>query len=352
VSFSAAGEGRAGLAGAVGTTKVVPRLQGSWKSVPKTKRDLGADVRKPSEDGYILLGVLILLFIFVILMSVALPRIAASIQRDREVETMERGKQYIRAIQLYYRKFNAYPPSIDALVKTNEIRFLRKRYKDPMTGKEDWKPIAFCQNKAPIAMGFFGQPLGAASGCGVLAGTGPQGGNGLNGSNSNGSSSSIFGSNNNASNNSGSSIFSNNGSSSGGSGIGSNGSNGGIGSSSSGGSSGDTSASGQAGAGAGGTDANGNPTGSIFGSDAGPTMGGGGFVGVSPALDKASILTYKKKSKYNEWEFTYSPLMDQPAMPGAAAGGGLGNSLGAGQQQQPLNTTPPPQPQPQPQPQQ
>ena len=60
---------------------------------------------------------------------------------------MHRGKQYRRAIQLYYRKFHAYPPNVDALVKTNEIRFLRKKYIDPMTGKDDWKPILYGQNK-------------------------------------------------------------------------------------------------------------------------------------------------------------------------------------------------------------
>jgi len=43
--------------------------------------------------------------------------VAESIQRDREVETMQRGKQYIRAIQLYYKKFHAYPPNMDALIK-------------------------------------------------------------------------------------------------------------------------------------------------------------------------------------------------------------------------------------------
>ncbi len=136
---------------------------------------------KPGEEGYILLGVMILLALFVIAMAVTAPRIAADIQRDREVETMHRGKQYIRAIKLYYFKFHAYPPNVDALVKTNEIRFLRKRYIDPITGKDDWKPIMYCQNKAPVAMGFFGQPLGPSSGCGPLAGTGPSGGNGING---------------------------------------------------------------------------------------------------------------------------------------------------------------------------
>ena len=66
---------------------------------------------------------------------------ARSIQRDRDLETFHRGMQYRRAIQLYYRKFHAYPPNVDALVNTNDIRFLRKKYIDPMTGKDDWKPI-------------------------------------------------------------------------------------------------------------------------------------------------------------------------------------------------------------------
>ena len=118
-----------------------------------------------------LVAVIFMLAILIISMAVAVPMVRKSIQRDREVETMQRGKQYVRAIQLYYRKFHRYPPNIDALVKTNEIRFLRKRYTDPMTGKDDWKPIQFGQNKTPLAVGFFGQALGGAVG----AGTGPGG---------------------------------------------------------------------------------------------------------------------------------------------------------------------------------
>ena len=138
--------------------------------------------KKPCEDGFVLLAVMIMLALLIISMGVALPKMAASIQRDKERETFRRGMQYRRAIQLYYRKFNRYPPNLDALVKTNEIRFLRKKYLDPMTGKDDWKPIMFGQNKTPLAMGFFGQPLaGFGTGGTVLAGTGPDGGNGIAG---------------------------------------------------------------------------------------------------------------------------------------------------------------------------
>ncbi|MGA9669990.1 MAG: type II secretion system protein, partial [Terracidiphilus sp.] len=122
-----------------------------------------------TEDGFTLVAVMFMLAILVLSLSVAVPRIKKELQRDREVEATHRGKQYIRAIQLYYRKFHAYPPNLDALEKTNELRFLRKKYVDPITGKNDWKPIAFGQNKVPTAMGFFGQPLSGSS----IAGTGP-----------------------------------------------------------------------------------------------------------------------------------------------------------------------------------
>ena len=131
-----------------------------------------------------LVVVIFMLAMLILSLSIAIPRVRESIQRDREEETMQRGKQYIRAIQLYYRKFNAYPPNVDALVKTNDIRFLRKKYVDPTTGKDEWKAIMYCQNKTPQAMGFFGQPL-AGTGCGASAGIGPAGGNGINGTSTN-----------------------------------------------------------------------------------------------------------------------------------------------------------------------
>lgn len=261
--------------------------------------------RRPSENGYMLISVMILLAIFLIAMAVGVPKVAESIQRERELETMRRGKQYVRAIQLYYRKFNAYPPNLDALVKTNEIRFLRKKYIDPMTGKDDWKPIMYCQNKTPMAMGFFGQPMGAA-GCGALAGIGLAGGNGVGGANSlmntsGGSSSSIGGG----------SLFSNTGNSSGAAtGVGATGVSGATGATGT-----------DPGSAAGAVDANGTPvnnTGSPLGT--GQTFGGGGIVGVEPASPKQSILVYKKKNHYNEWEFLYSQLMDQQMIGGGNAG--------------------------------
>ena len=113
-----------------------------------------------------LVAVIFLVALLTISLSIALPRISKEIQRDREMETMHRGKQYIRGIRMYYKKFGAYPPNVDALVKgTNNIRFLRKKYADPTTGKEDWKPVHYGQNKAPTAMGFFGRASGGLDDC-------------------------------------------------------------------------------------------------------------------------------------------------------------------------------------------
>jgi type II secretory pathway pseudopilin PulG len=295
--------------------------------------------RRAGEEGYILLAVMFMLAVFVIAMAVAAPRIREQIQRDREVETMHRGKQYIRAIKLYYKRFNAYPPNVDALVKTNEIRFLRKRYTDPITGKDDWKPILFGQNKAPVAMGFFGQPLMGGS---ALAGTGPGGnpgsasptggssngsafGNGLSNSGSSFGAGSSFG-------NSGSSFGSN---SFGGSSFGAGSTQGGI--SFLGGSTGNGTTPSTA---TGTTGSTGTTSGSDSGTGSGlstsQTYGPGGIIGFSPASTKQSILTYKTKNHYNEWEFVYSPLIDQmrqgsnAGVLGGPAGGQNGNPAGTG----------------------
>src|SRR5271170_5884005 len=133
-----------------------------------------------SEDGYILIGVLFLVVVLLIGLAIAAPKIATQIRRDKELEMYHRGMQYTRAIRLYYKKFNAYPISLDQLENTNNIKFLRKRYTDPFTGKADWRLIHVGEAKVP-PMGFFGQPLGVAgangvSGTGIPGNTGQQAG--------------------------------------------------------------------------------------------------------------------------------------------------------------------------------
>ena len=90
------------------------------------------------ERGYMLLTLLFILTLMIIAMAAAVPYAKIAIKRDKEQELIHRGTQYARAIGRYYKRFGRYPASIDQLENTNNIRFLRKRYKDPMTGKDDW----------------------------------------------------------------------------------------------------------------------------------------------------------------------------------------------------------------------
>lgn len=93
------------------------------------------------ESGFALLFVFLMAAAAALLFYLELPRIAFERQREKEQLLIERGEQYRRAIQLYVRKFNRYPAEISQLENTNNIRFLRRRYKDPMTGKAEWRLI-------------------------------------------------------------------------------------------------------------------------------------------------------------------------------------------------------------------
>lgn len=102
-----------------------------------------------NEAGYLLLGAVVLVAVVLITLAIAAPVIARDIQRDKEVESMHRAEQYVRAIQMFQRacKCQAYPPSMDALEKNATQRFLRQRYIDPLTGKSDWRLIHDPQTK-------------------------------------------------------------------------------------------------------------------------------------------------------------------------------------------------------------
>lgn len=93
------------------------------------------------ESGFAILFIYALAATIAITLFLELPRVAFEAQRDKEQLLIDRGEQYSRAVQLYVRKFNRYPPDFDALDNTQNLRFLRQHYKDPMTGKEEWRLI-------------------------------------------------------------------------------------------------------------------------------------------------------------------------------------------------------------------
>lgn len=84
------------------------------------------------ERGYAMAALLVAMSVMAIVLSTAMPVYQTVARREREAELVFRGEQYARAIALFQRKYgNQLPPDVDVLI---DQKFLRKKYKDPITG--------------------------------------------------------------------------------------------------------------------------------------------------------------------------------------------------------------------------
>src|SRR2546423_1421343 len=239
-----------------------------------------------NERGYMLLT----LMLFVTLLAVGslawIERIDFQIKRDREEELIHRGVQYSRAIRRYVRKFGRYPARIEDLETTNNVHYLRKRYKDPITGK-DFKFLrmndiqsSFNPGAASgMAPGNPGSPIqGGAPGALNMSNNAGQGGPGPS-SNPGGPNSNPGGPQDQPQ-----------------SGAGDNS---------------DSDQAAQNGAGpanapqSAGTPANQASPGN------GQSFGGLPIVGVASTSKDKSIRTFNKKDHYNQWQFIYDPSTDR-----------------------------------------
>jgi type II secretory pathway pseudopilin PulG len=80
--------------------------------------------------------------LFLALLAIAalavLPDIAFQVKRDREEELIHRAVAYSRGIRRYFKKYGRYPNRIEELENTNNLRFIRKRYTDPVNNNQDF----------------------------------------------------------------------------------------------------------------------------------------------------------------------------------------------------------------------
>ena len=85
-------------------------------------------------------ALLVSLSIMALLMTAIMPVWRHEAQREKEAELVFRGQQYVHAITLFQRKSGpgVYPPNFDLLVQQ---RYLRKKYKDPITNG-DFQPVS------------------------------------------------------------------------------------------------------------------------------------------------------------------------------------------------------------------
>jgi type II secretory pathway pseudopilin PulG len=243
---------------------------------------------RDGQAGYILLSVMLMVTIMLIAMTIAAPRIAQQIKREKEEELVHRGKDYAMAVKRFVHKTGRYPTSLEQLEDTNHIRFLRKRYKDPMTIEGEWRLIH--QAEAQIN---FTPPAGANPG---LPGSGNPG---LQGGVNPGSPSGTTGLSNNQSS----------GLSSGGNQPGSQ-----------------SGFNQQSGAQPGNT----SQLGSIAVQNIGTSqqVGGGAIIGVASMSKSTSIKEFNGQTTYDGWLFVYDPRLEQ--------GGGTGIVVAA-----PRGTAPP-----------
>jgi type II secretory pathway pseudopilin PulG len=227
------------------------------------------------EQGYVLLTMLLMIAVMGIMAATLVTSIKFDIKRDREEEMIHRGVQYSRAIRAYYKKFGRYPATIENLENTNQMRFLRKRYKDPLTGK-DFKLLHFGEAKMGLAGMGGGGLIPGASTIGSNGALTPNSNSGFGNSNSIGNSNSFGQSSTQKS--------------------GSDSSQGGT----------DTNASQS-------VSSSGNGDSSDRGSSDQPVQAFGGMpiVGVASTSKDPTIREYDKKKKYNEWQFVYDPNMDR-----------------------------------------
>jgi hypothetical protein len=247
-----------------------------------------------ADRGYML----ITLMLFVALLAVAsmgwIERVDFQIKRDREEELIHRGVQYSRAIKHFVKKFGRYPSRIEELEQTNNIRFLRKRYKDPITGK-DFKLLHMNDVQMSFNPGAAsGMPPGPADANDTVQGGAPGALNVNANSPSSAGPGSIGGNQPNAQQSA----------------------------------SGDNSNPDQPAQNSGSSDAQSSssnqPNHNGFGN--GPTFGGMPIVGVASISKERTIRVFNKKEHYNQWQFIYDPSTDrggllmtpnQPAIQGA-----------------------------------
>jgi hypothetical protein len=104
-----------------------------------SRRD--SDAARPDERGFALLVVFLLAAAVALMLYQQMPRVAFETERDKEQLLISRGEQYKRAIQMYVVAYKKYPSKIEDLENTNNHRYLRKRFIDPMTGKDEWRLI-------------------------------------------------------------------------------------------------------------------------------------------------------------------------------------------------------------------
>jgi type II secretory pathway pseudopilin PulG len=285
---------------------------------PRTRKVQPSHARLHRDGGYMLLAIMLVMAVMIIAATAAAPVVVQQMKRDREEEMIHRGTQYARAIKAFYKKNGRYPASLDDLDK-GQVKYLRQRYKDPLSKDGKWKLLNYGDIATLLNAAAPGTPAAAL---GTLGGSNTAPGSVF----SNSASPTGFGQGSTFQSQQQQQQFQQQSQQPGAvtGGFPSNSDSGGNGESTPGGTfagsntgsdQGFSSSSSNQSAGPnqpGGT--NNQSGGTTFGSNSGgngQTFGGGAIVGVASLSKDPTIRIYNKKKTYNEWQFIYNPMMDQ-----------------------------------------
>jgi len=101
-----------------------------------------ANARRRRSAGFTYIGLLLLVAVMGISLAVAAGVWQTAQKRDKEEELLFAGDQIRRAIGMYIANSSAYPRRLEDLLKDPGFpgvrRYLRKIYRDPMTGSAEW----------------------------------------------------------------------------------------------------------------------------------------------------------------------------------------------------------------------
>jgi type II secretory pathway pseudopilin PulG len=100
--------------------------------------------RSPSERGYTLAAVLVIVTILAMVLAYTIPEQWSRVmKRERELHTIWVMKQYARAIQEFQKKRGTFPVSLEQLTEQKNPRIIRQLYPNPLTGELDWALVPF-----------------------------------------------------------------------------------------------------------------------------------------------------------------------------------------------------------------
>jgi hypothetical protein len=128
------------------------------------------------QSGYVLIVIMLMAALLAIGLAAMDINTRLQLRRDREEEMIHRGAEYARAIRKFQKKFGRFPAKFEDLESTNNVRFIRRKYKDPITNAA-WTPLRFGDIRLATGTAMPGAAFGSAPGTPIGA-SGAQSGSG------------------------------------------------------------------------------------------------------------------------------------------------------------------------------